>query len=205
MLFTPNFPHVQSYLNRCFGGVNKNHDCEKMSWKILWCMKKAIYNRQNSILFFFKLNSNANKLFSKRDRSWFVYLFFAPLLRNRKFSKWISFLYRGYALNWLAGVNKSEVATFCCFSQLSALSTEIFNRCASSWQREFFTNDVDRQYELNGIGRVLPGKCAHAKKSNFPYFPYPKMLEINLPNSNVSCSDVTYCNVIHQSHLRRQQ
>ena len=58
-------------------------------------------------------------------------------------------------------LNKSGVATFCCFSQFSAFSTEKFNRGASSWQHEFFTVDVDRQYELNDIGRILPGKCAH--------------------------------------------
>ena len=63
-----------------------------------------------------------------------------------------------YCSDWS---NKSGVATFCCFSQFSALSTEKFNRSASSWQHEFFTIDVDRQYGLNGIGRLLPGKCAH--------------------------------------------
>ena len=47
------------------------------------------------------------------------------------------------------------------FFQFSALSTEKFNRSASSWQHEFFTIDVDRQYKLNGIGRILQGKCAH--------------------------------------------
>ena len=57
--------------------------------------------------------------------------------------------------------NKSGVTTFCCFSQFSALSTEKFNRGTSSWQHEFFTIYVDSQYELNGIGRILPGKCAH--------------------------------------------
>ena len=86
---------------------------------------------------------------------------------------------------WL---NKIGVATFCRFSQFSALSAEKFNRSTSSWQHEFFTIDVDSQYELNGIGCILPGKCAHVEKSNFPY---PKILGINLPNSNVSCSGVT--------------
>ena len=57
--------------------------------------------------------------------------------------------------------NKSGVAIFCCFSQFSALSTEKFYRGASSWQHELFTVDVDRQYELNGIDLILPGKCAH--------------------------------------------
>ena len=96
--------------------------------------------------------------------------------------------------------HKSWVATFCCFSQFSALSTEKFNRGASSWQHEFFTIDVDRQYELNGTVAFCQENAPMSKKSNFPYFPYPKILGINLPNSNVVCSDVTYCNVIHQSH-----
>ena len=69
-------------------------------------------------------------------------------------------------------------------SQFSALSTEKFNRRASSWQHEFFTIDVECKYELNGIGRILPWKCAHVKKSIFPYFPYPNIFGINLPNSN---------------------
>ena len=38
-------------------------------------------------------------------------------------------------------------------------SMRLYN--ASSWQHEFFTTDVNRQYELNSIGRILPGKCAH--------------------------------------------
>ena len=65
--------------------------------------------------------------------------------------------------------NKSGVATFCCFSQSSALSTEKFIRGASSWEHEFFTIYVDRQYELNGIGRILPGKCAHTVMSSISH------------------------------------
>ena len=38
---------------------------------------------------------------------------------------------------------------------------------------------------MNWMGRILPGKCAHVWKSNFPYFSYPKILGINLPNSHV--------------------
>ena len=72
-------------------------------------------------------------------------------------------LFQDKALNKLVlnGQIRVGVATFCCFSQFWALSTEKFNRSTSSWQHEFFTIDVDRQYELNGIGRILPGKCVH--------------------------------------------
>ena len=66
--------------------------------------------------------------------------------------------------------NKSGVATFCCFSQFSALSIEKFKRSASSWQHEFFTIDVDSQYELNGIGRILPGKLPMSKNKVFHIF-----------------------------------
>ena len=66
-------------------------------------------------------------------------------------------LFQDKALNKL--VLNGQIASFCCFSQFSAFSTEKFNRSASSWQHEFFTTDVDRQYKLNG--RILPGKCAH--------------------------------------------
>ena len=68
-------------------------------------------------------------------------------------------LFQDKALNKL--VLNGQIRALCCFSQFSALSTEKFNRGASSWQHEFFTIYVDRQYELNGIGRILPGKCAH--------------------------------------------
>ena len=74
-------------------------------------------------------------------------------------------LFQDKALNKLvlngkirAGLHKP---LFAVFSQFSALPTEKFNRSASSWQHEFCTIDVDRQYELNGIGHILPGKCAH--------------------------------------------
>ena len=69
-------------------------------------------------------------------------------------------LFQDKALNKLV-LNGQIKATFCCFSQFSALSTEKFNRGASSWQHEFFTIDIVRQFELNGIGRILPGKRAY--------------------------------------------
>ena len=70
-------------------------------------------------------------------------------------------LFQDKALNKLVLNGQSGVATFCCFSQFSVLSTEVFNRGVSSWQHEFFTIYVDHQYELNGTGHILPGKCAH--------------------------------------------
>ena len=36
--------------------------------------------------------------------------FYAPLLRNRKFSKWISLLNHGSALNWLAGMLEGRLS-----------------------------------------------------------------------------------------------
>ena len=69
-------------------------------------------------------------------------------------------LFQDKAQNKLV-LNGQIRAIFCCLSQFSALSTEKFNKSASSWQHDFFTIDVDRQYELNDIGRILRGKCAH--------------------------------------------
>ena len=48
----------------------------------------------------------------------------------------------------------SGVATFGCFSTVSAILTEKFNRAASSWQNEFFTIDVHRHKGLKDIGRT---------------------------------------------------
>ena len=47
------------------------------------------------------------------------------------------------------------------FSPFSALSTEKFNRAASSRQNEFFTVNVHRYYELKGTGRILRRKRGH--------------------------------------------
>ena len=45
---------------------------------------------------------------------------------------------------------------------------------------------------------------SYLKMIFFNFLSPKKCCEINLPNSNVSCSDITYCDVIGGSHFQRQ-
>ena len=89
-------------------------------------------------------------------------------------------LFQDKALNKLVLNGKiwARVSTFSCFSQFSTHSTEKLNRSTSSWQHEFFTIDVDRQYELNGIGRIFPGNTPMSKNQVFHIFLTLKFWEL---------------------------